>query len=975
MYIAIHCAGMPFNGDTIPSGQSLGGSESAAYYMARELVKLGHKVTLFTNHQHKNAQGEIVGQWWDGVLYEWLGAPSDQFPLGDRFHMVMQAPFDVVIVQRHPGAFIHAFNSKLNIWWLHDLAIYNTMGLVQGHLPNIDRILTVSEWHKKQVSRVYDIPEEAIVATKNGVDYSAFPDPAEAVREPRSLFYMARPERGLEHLVGPGGIMETLKDCHLYVCGYNNTQPNMEAYYRYLWQRCEELPNVTNLGHLGKSELYQAMSKAMLYVYPTVFEDTSCIAALEANAAGLPVIGSDWSAVPETMTGAGAILLPLKDGQVNKDEFCKTIRKVFFQPTLYESLQKKALAKRQTWEDSAKQWDQLFKDLLKEKSSNMVRLARHLERVSDIVPAFENDLSDLIPGFDENYDFYLRGNYAEHYKKYYEYEAGRGVNYGPEDLSGNPRFETVLGKVVEAGPKTILDFGCAHGHYVMNILTRVKPGTVTITGIDIDRTNIEKAEAWAREVGCQDYTKFLQGSIEELKDRPDMKFDLVICSECLEHVPNPQDYIDELHKHLNEGGTFIGTTPYGPWEAIGYKDHPGWRAHLHHFERADLHEMIGHMEGFNLIAVPWQGEYGHFVFTFKKTYVATTSGDVVAECKVERANPIDYVRKLSTQAPRETLSVCMIAYNEEFRIGETLKRLAGIADEIIVGIDEKTTDNTEAVCRKYGAKTFSIKSPLEQGFDEARNDTIRVATMDWILWIDADEVFVGVQNLPKYLRANCFTGYAIKQHHFAAEPAGLLQTDLPVRLFRNGKGIRFFGVVHEHPEIEMNKGLGKVMAIEDVAIMHNGYESEDVRRRRFERNWPLMVRDREKYPERLLGKFLWMRDLCHFNRYTYERTRQVSPQMFENAKVVASMWDELCAADHLRMVIDGLPYFTEAVNLLTQGRGIMFTVDMSASKNNGGARLPCHPIEAMFRSTADIEKITGMLIKQNTVHYEDRYFV
>jgi len=39
MFIVMHCGGMPFNGDTVKT-RSLGGSESAAYYMAKELAVL-----------------------------------------------------------------------------------------------------------------------------------------------------------------------------------------------------------------------------------------------------------------------------------------------------------------------------------------------------------------------------------------------------------------------------------------------------------------------------------------------------------------------------------------------------------------------------------------------------------------------------------------------------------------------------------------------------------------------------------------------------------------------------------------------------------------------------------------------------------------------------------------------------------------------------------------------------------------------
>ena len=58
MFIVMHCMGLPFNGNTIKE-KSLGGSETAAYYMAKELAAQGHKLSLFTN--------DIDGGVFDGV--------------------------------------------------------------------------------------------------------------------------------------------------------------------------------------------------------------------------------------------------------------------------------------------------------------------------------------------------------------------------------------------------------------------------------------------------------------------------------------------------------------------------------------------------------------------------------------------------------------------------------------------------------------------------------------------------------------------------------------------------------------------------------------------------------------------------------------------------------------------------------------------------------------------------------------------
>ena len=90
MDIVIHCGGMPFTGETVAE-QSLGGSESAAYYMAKELAALGNKVTVFTTHPD--------GGNFDGVTYAWCGDVTEATPLGHMFDSyATQTPNDVLII-------------------------------------------------------------------------------------------------------------------------------------------------------------------------------------------------------------------------------------------------------------------------------------------------------------------------------------------------------------------------------------------------------------------------------------------------------------------------------------------------------------------------------------------------------------------------------------------------------------------------------------------------------------------------------------------------------------------------------------------------------------------------------------------------------------------------------------------------------------------------------------------------------------
>jgi len=61
------------------------------------------------------------------------------------------------------------------------------------------------------------------------------------------------------------------------------------------------------------------------------------------------------------------------------------------------------------------------------------------------------------------------------------------------------------------------------------------------------------------------------------------------------------------------------------------------------------------------------------------------------------------------------------------------------------------------------------------------------------------------------------------------DPGGTLKVDLPCRIFRNHRGIQFFGVVHEHPETALNEGPGFVNILSDVKIAHPSYLTDEIR--------------------------------------------------------------------------------------------------------------------------------------------------
>lgn len=990
MFIVMHCGGLPFNGDTIKES-SLGGSETAAYYVAKELAALGHRVTIFTNSDKTGV--------FDDVKYEWAGDITNEAPLGTRFTFYAEnTPHDICIIQRHPRAFERKYASKINMWWLHDLAMVRSKDMHSQHMWNIDKVLCVSEFHKKQVCDIWGFDKSVVAVVNNGVDLALFADVADAanITSPRGkrLIYSSRPERGLLNLVEPDGIMERLlkidPDYHLYVCGYSNTTSEMEPFYTYLWDRCDALPNVTNIGALTKRELAAAMSACDALVYPTTFEEVSCITVMEALAAGLQIISSEWAALPETCAGSTAILVPpLSDDKVDTALFVELIQEFASRDRILSADAKQA-AQKYTWKRCA---ETMIAEATKvfQAASSASALAFHFMRHSDI-PAFEKviatehprtPLTDVLRNeYRLGYGFYRNNTYAEHYASYYQYEKDRGVVYGAEDVSNTARYQHISNLVAALpGGSRVLDYGCAHGHYTVNLAKRFPE--LNFIGADLAQSNLETAQAWADNEGLTNVQFAKVNSLDDIFRLVDLAgrpvqgdFDCIIAAEVVEHVGNPRELVDALSLELGADGLMIITTPYGPWEAQGYREHGYWRAHLHHFERADLHDMFGEHPNFRIVAAPsgqsqFTSALGSYIVTFNKPAHASRE--------------IQYGRKIAETMPDQTLSVCMIVKDAESDIKRCLDAVIPHVQEIIIGIDSATTDGTREVIEGIAHANplvafFVFRLPVvtEIGFAAARNETLKHASCDWIMWIDSDEVLVNGGRLPRILRNNQYNGYAVKQHHLSCDPVGVIKVDLPCRIFRNHKGIQFFGYVHEHPERALNEGLGPVMLAPGIEIMHHGYTTEPVRRGRFARNISLLKRDRKELPERLLGKFLWLRDLAQMCEYDAEQYRKtgVTPDPAELEYRISEgmrIWDELMLSKNIHLLSDALQYYSRLMQI--KGGGFDFGFTVGASKLNGGVHLEREPkIQGHFLNKAHAFALMELISSERTANYESRYF-
>jgi len=202
------------------------------------------------------------------------------------------------------------------------------------------------------------------------------------------------------------------------------------------------------------------------------------------------------------------------------------------------------------------------------------------------------------------------------------------------------------------------------------------------------------------------------------------------------------------------------------------------------------------------------------------------------------------------------ISLCMIVKDEADNLPRCLESVKGIVDEIVV-VDTGSTDETPQIAQRYGAKV--IRFEWTGSFSDARNESLKHATGEWILWLDADEALAdGKENLRKVLEGETeHDGFILPMVSFVGQRSHREGHVHPAfRLFRNLKGIRFERNLHEQIASSILKVKPDAkFGVLPVWIEHYGYLAPMVRRKqKIARNLELAKKDLRDNPS---DPFAW----------------------------------------------------------------------------------------------------------------------
>ncbi|MBI5115724.1 tetratricopeptide repeat protein [Candidatus Poribacteria bacterium] len=181
-----------------------------------------------------------------------------------------------------------------------------------------------------------------------------------------------------------------------------------------------------------------------------------------------------------------------------------------------------------------------------------------------------------------------------------------------------------------------------------------------------------------------------------------------------------------------------------------------------------------------------------------------------------------------------SISLCMIARNEEAFLADCLNSVHGIVNEIIL-VDTGSQDSTPDIASRFGARV--IHHPWNDDFSDARNRSIENATGEWILVLDADEIIAArdaakIRTLAQGDADGClftYRNYSQDSHdiRWVANDGSYAEgngwdgwiSGRVVRMFRRDYRIRFQGAVHETVDQAIRSYGGRI-ASTDIIIHH-----------------------------------------------------------------------------------------------------------------------------------------------------------
>lgn len=261
-------------------------------------------------------------------------------------------------------------SDKPNVLWQHLNHNEENVALLadQNFVNRLDAIVFVSHWQHEKFRKRFPLDSVRCYVIQNAVDWLKPVEKPEKIK----LIYTSTPWRGLNVFV------EVLKklDRDVDVEIYSGTSIYGPQFHESVKDRFQDLYDdinrigVRRIEYAPNSLVRNAVRSSHILAYPSTFEETSCLAAIEALSDGCKVVTTNFGALYETC-GVWADYVPISNDLVER--YTKVLREnidQYWNKKEERFEQQEHYKKYWSWDARSHQWKKLIEEINDGKSNN-----------------------------------------------------------------------------------------------------------------------------------------------------------------------------------------------------------------------------------------------------------------------------------------------------------------------------------------------------------------------------------------------------------------------------------------------------------------------------------------------------------------------------------------------------------------------------------------------------------------------------
>jgi glycosyltransferase involved in cell wall biosynthesis len=270
---------------------------------------------------------------------------------------------------------------KINVVWQHLSYDQPNVQYMRDRkfVDSVDYFVYVSHWQYNKFREHYQIPEYKSFIIKNAT--YEFEEINRNKGGRIRLAYTSTPWRGLAIFIKAIDILNKTRD-DFEVDIFSSTKIYGDAFeesekgkFDALFDKCKNTKNVNFHGYGLNVQIRELLKDTHIYAYPSIFEETSCLAAIEAMSAGCHVVTTNYGALPETC-GEFATMIEF-DSSVNNliERYAQTLNSVIdnYKNNLYKDdleMQTKYYKKYYSWNTRIQEWKNFLNYVREQKKAD-----------------------------------------------------------------------------------------------------------------------------------------------------------------------------------------------------------------------------------------------------------------------------------------------------------------------------------------------------------------------------------------------------------------------------------------------------------------------------------------------------------------------------------------------------------------------------------------------------------------------------